>query len=194
MSENRTPIEHPESGVLAAYLDGSLSADERTPIVAHLDVCPDCRDALSIASATLSEPSPRPAMRWLGPLVAAAAAIMLISGPVARMSAPGEPSGIERSLGSESTLRFDIVAPRDDGAVRDVPRFAWESAGPTASYEIMVTNAVGDIVWSARTTETRIAPPADLVLPPGRYHWVVDALLELGRDATSGPHDFVVEH
>ncbi len=48
-------MNHPSEGVLQAFLDGELAADERARVAAHLEACVDCRAALEElrAAATL---------------------------------------------------------------------------------------------------------------------------------------------
>lgn len=37
----------PDAGILAAYLDGTLPADDRPAVEQHLVACVDCRDLAS---------------------------------------------------------------------------------------------------------------------------------------------------
>ena len=48
---------HPSEGVLQAFIDGELAADERARVSAHLEQCADCRsevEQLSVAAAAFA--------------------------------------------------------------------------------------------------------------------------------------------
>ena len=74
----------PDAEQLAAYIDGGLTAAERTVVETHLAGCDECRDI--VAEATLASPvapAPRsaaPRRGWIAGsgLLAAAAALILV--------------------------------------------------------------------------------------------------------------------
>ena len=54
--QQTAPAEHLEAGVLAAFTEQRLSADERANALSHLAHCPDCREVLSLISDSGTEP------------------------------------------------------------------------------------------------------------------------------------------
>src|SRR5512142_252754 len=53
----RIVMAHPSEGVLQAFIDGELAADERARVSAHLEQCADCRaevEQLSVAAAAFA--------------------------------------------------------------------------------------------------------------------------------------------
>lgn len=193
MTDSRNGSSHPSDEQLAAFLDGSLEGPERSRIVEHLEECDDCRMAITVAAATLAEPPGRGSLHWLGPLVAAAAIVILVVLPASWMSAPENMGAPLRSERVEGTPRFTALQPADGAVSSARPSFRWESAGEGATYELTLTDEVGDVLWSGRTDATTLALPDSLSLPDGSYYWTVDALLEAARPATTGPRRFRVE-
>jgi predicted Ser/Thr protein kinase len=49
----------PDADALAAFADGTLAADERPAIEAHIDGCPSCREVVGHVGATAPAPAPR---------------------------------------------------------------------------------------------------------------------------------------
>ena len=185
--------DHPTPDILAAFVDGELSEEDRSELVDHLESCAVCRSVVSVASDVLAAPADRRSTRWLGRLVAAAAIALLIAVPVAQVGLPDRTRELERSVPGESVQRFEALAPTDGSVVERPVTFAWREAGPDATYEVTLTDDVGDVVWSTRTSSTEAPLPEDVSLDAGTYFWVVEALLALGREATSGPVRFHVE-
>jgi hypothetical protein len=95
---------------------------------------------------------------------------------------------------SEGTLRFAAVVPLDGQQVHpDSLLFQWRSQGAGVSYRLTLTNGIGDVVWTASTSDTSVALPGGVGLAPGReYFWYVDALLGGARSSTTGVLEFVV--
>ncbi len=50
------PADHPEPVLLSAFAEGALRAEEREGVLAHLALCPECREVLSLAAAAAAEP------------------------------------------------------------------------------------------------------------------------------------------
>ncbi len=81
---------HPDADVLTAFTEGALSEREREQLIAHLAICTDCREVLSIAASATPEPViddtanvlPRlmhpPLRTWL-PWVATAAGVVIVT-------------------------------------------------------------------------------------------------------------------
>lgn len=87
----------PDPEVLAAFIDGRLSADERRRVVVHLDACADCYEVFGETVRFQGEEEPRGRVvgagrfqrrRWVWAAVAAAAAVILailVAVPILRM-------------------------------------------------------------------------------------------------------------
>jgi hypothetical protein len=193
---------------VAGFLDADLAGPERERVEAHLDACDECRsELLQVARLAQEVSTPgdpragvpansarRPASRWrwpvgIGGLAVAAALATLLLWPA---GAGWDERPVPERWGNEGVRRLDTHAPEPGGVIaRDALRFSWASLG-TESYRITVTGEDGALVWSRMVTDTVVAPPADLELPPGRtFFWYVDAI-EIGIVARTGAHSFTV--
>jgi len=71
--------------------------------------------------------------------------------------------------------------------------FRWHRFDGALAYELRLVTADGDLVWSARTSEEEIQPPADLPLHPGEKYFVwVLARLPEGKSVKSPATSFLV--
>ena len=94
-----TAVECPDAGVLAAFVEGGLTATEQSSLDAHIVSCGRCQEALAVLSqglppqeeAAIATPETgwftwvtRPRLRWLVPISAAAtvAAVFFASRPL----------------------------------------------------------------------------------------------------------------
>lgn len=64
-----TPSEHPDSDLLTAFVERSLSDRERNQVAMHLSHCRECREVVAVAAPELAIASPAPqpshtAQRW----------------------------------------------------------------------------------------------------------------------------------
>jgi len=187
------PGGHVTADWIAAYLDGGLTREERERLERHLLVCADCRKDLADAS----ELTPRETRRWLvgggvSAALAAAAVLMLWLG------ANDAGSRLDRSpvlRGSATDVQVEAVTPSEGADVAaDSLVFTWRSAGATASYVFTLTDEDGDVLYTASQSDTTLVLPRSVGLAPaGQYYWVVDALLDGARSATSGFQGFRVE-
>lgn len=197
--------DHPSDEVLAAFLEGTLPAGERDAVASHLEQCASCRDELALAGSVLAEleqeaveaaPSPgrdRWVRRWSMALVAAAAALLLLVPASRWLDGPPPDQRIERVGSFEGRTTLDAVAPVEGADVEaQEVRFVWRPSGTEAHYELTLTDAVGEVVWSVATSDTVAAPGDAVQLAPGTYYWVVDALLPDAREASTDVHRFVV--
>jgi len=95
----------PDAGLLAAYVDGGVSAQERTELEAHIVQCGRCQETLAVLGRELAEPEEeaatigvrwftwvtRPRLRWLIP-VTAVATIAVLFVATRPLIAPGDSS------------------------------------------------------------------------------------------------------
>jgi hypothetical protein len=177
---------------LAAFLDGTLSAQQRREASDHLASCGRCRDALTASAVTLREQR-RPRVR-----LTAATSVAIAAGLAALFIVPAvrdagvAPEPLERGDQAEGIPTFAAFAPRDGAEVAaDGVSFRWAEAGPDARYQITVTDELGDVVWTAPTRETVFEGPGTDVFAAGAvYYWYVDALLDGGRVARTAVLEF----
>ena len=63
---------HPDANVLAAFSARTLSRNERTSVLSHLEECPECREVLALSSSHALKASRR--SQWVWPVASAIAA------------------------------------------------------------------------------------------------------------------------
>ena len=138
IGEASVKVEHPDEGVLQAYLDGEVLSEPREAIDRHLLGCGECRDALARldslaihareALARIDVPSPPiETARWkvrtvrsgrrvhVHRRVAVAASLVLVAGAGWAAMAPGSP--FRRAAAVEETVPSALEAPRAEQAV-----------------------------------------------------------------------------
>ena len=171
---------HPTTDMLAAFLDGRLSPVERDEVAGHLNACDECRHELSVAASALAaHAGERRRPRWLLPAAAAATIATLLLVPLGRMDDAGETTPLQRGDRPEGVQIFAGVAPEDGVGVSrgELSQFQWRSVASGATYAVVLTNSMGDEVWTVSTTDTVASLPEAVQLDPGLYFWWVDALL-----------------
>lgn len=171
---------HLDTSDLAAYLDDVLADVERARVEAHMAQCSECRhEVVEVARVRRTATSRKHWLVVIPVAVAAVLAIVLLRppesvGPILR-------DGVERAPG------VILLAPADSVVARTHQPFIWGSAGMEVSYRFTLSDANGDVVWSAAIGDTTLTLPAAMTLRSGRaYFWYVDALLPDGRSVTSG--------
>jgi len=203
---------HPDEIETAAYLDGTLRAEARDRVEAHLAVCGDCRAGVSLLVSDdpgVAEPPPREMLAraiagttrpersfaWLPGSAAAAAAILILAaiGLWIRSSPPSARAPVVR--GEPGVLM--ALAPVS-GAVVESSRisFLWSPVDGADRYVVSVEDASGLPVkefTSRRAGEPVAWPAAAPGLPPGRYLWTVRALAMDRAIAETRPIAFEVE-
>jgi len=183
-----TDPQHLTPAIIAAYLAQEASPEEHRIAQEHLLTCPECRRDMDEAQVLGAEREPR---RWAPVAIPAAAAAIVLFLLVPGLRRPSEPVAV-RGPATEGVPQFAAVTPADGSTVfGDSVSFVWRSEGPTAHYVLTVTDENGDVVWTAPTSDTTLAPPRGVGLAVGRrYYWYVDALLENARSSTTGVHEF----
>ncbi len=139
MRDETSSTHHPGTGLLAAFAQNALSAQERHSILLHLGECARCRDIVFLAQkAALAEmpvaaaPARRPRPHHGWPLVASALAALLIAAVSMvwvqyRLRSPSENGTI--ALGSQPPARAanpaarapQAAPPPPEGTARHVP-------------------------------------------------------------------------
>jgi hypothetical protein len=173
-------------------------------IVGHLAICDECvtlyRDVLTERPLTNAPAAPpelvaaglaafprvsenvgpdrgRSRARWIVPLAAAAALVVVIVSPWLRAPALVAPT-------DETVRSSTIQALSPAGTVSAAFVFEWSSPLTGDDYELVVYDASGSTLWSTRTRTTRLAAPPDLTrrLKPGDAHeWQVTAINQRGE-------------
>lgn len=182
---------HLQPQELAAFLDGGVPSPASRRARAHLADCAECRSE-AIEAGRVVRAGSRPRRRQLGGLVLAAAVLLAVwlgvrapaSTPVLRGSAP-------------EAVPVDAVAPVPVSPVGDTRRsagpllFTWRSSPGAVEYRLTVLDASGSVLWTQVTTDTSLALPLAISLPPkDSYFWYVDALRSDGTSSTSGAQAF----
>jgi hypothetical protein len=90
---------HPDANVLTAFAEDALLPRERASVLAHAAHCAECREVLSLAAGPQAVMSPEVSTKWtgwyiVGPLLAAAALIAVVSSLVLRHGATNPPQNI----------------------------------------------------------------------------------------------------
>lgn len=182
---------------LHRWRDGGPGGD-RMRIVEHLAACADCssryatavrqrplraepaHDVTDFVAAGYRVPKRRP---WIAPLVAAAAAlIVIVSIPLAMRHAQSPPDLHFRGSG------IHPLAPIGTVSVRDA-EFVWSSGVSVGRYRVEMGQ--GDrVIYTADTTHSRSSMPSslrDLLKPGVEYWWTVTAIDTNGHGVVSSP-------
>ncbi|HUG27245.1 MAG TPA: zf-HC2 domain-containing protein [Gemmatimonadales bacterium] len=190
---------HLSEEILAAWVDGGLSRDDRAKAAAHLVDCDECR-SLALESGGLLRGYARP--HWMrrmaiGGLAAAAAVALLILTPETVRTPVGTPptrTGGPSPAG-EDVLRFAAVGPPTRSIVRpDTIILRWESLTAGTTYRVTLSNDRGDILLRTETRDTALSLQeiAATLIPGDTYNWVVDARLPNLRSAHTARASFQV--
>lgn len=189
---------------LEAYVDGKLAPNQRSAVVTHLELCPQCQseaDDLALFRRDFRPPRIQNSNRRLfviGALAAAALVAIVLRQPppkppdqyaglVDRTLSTGRigiPASVLALRGQAGTLRgpasttFGLVSPQATAVPETDPELSWTSAGAAASYVVSVFDQ----------NQQRVAQSGPLaalgwkVSPPLRrgqvYQWQVRARLE----------------
>lgn len=178
---------------ITSYLGRSVTRAESATIERHLVMCETCRRDLQEAWE-LGHGRRRVRWRVVG-VAAAAAAVALLLVPATRFGSGERSSPVFRGGQAEGTPTFEALAPTDRATVDpDTVVFRWRSGGVQVHYHLTLTDANGDVVWEATTSDTAVSLPPTVRLSRGqRYFWYVDALLEGARSSTTGVREFMIE-
>ena len=172
---------HPDAATLAAYLDRRLPDADARGVAEHLIACASCREGLSdVSRVTRGERRRKQVVGGVTALGGLAAVLVLVALPrdAAVPTPPAAPAERAGEAAGVPAIRAWSGTPS---------ALAWSPVAEGAQYRVTLTDAAGDEVWAASTSDTLAPLPAGLELAAGRdYFWVVDALLPDGATATSG--------
>ena len=196
--------QHPSENVLAAYLDGGLTADERSETEAHLERCDACRAALAdtvgvldahtaqagapnttgISARQRSSITRRPRRNLAVWLVSAALAASIAGIVVLRPSTVASPDmesparDTRPGASNERIQELPAIAPRSDQtSVASRPTFTWARKEGADHYSFRLLGEDGAAIWSGDVPDTTLVLPDNITLERGRsYFWRVDAM------------------
>ena len=171
---------------LARVVTGGSEDERRSADIAHLAVCAHCRRQVAELSLLLADPTvaaeveradttpvtvrrrPAPRRRVVaaaGMVAAAAATFMVVR--------PGRvPDHARRHRGPTITAAAAPVQVTPVGDVGAIQTFRWRAVAGSDRYRITLFEATGRVLFEAQVTDTTVALPGSIVLPPGRsYLW-----------------------
>ena len=174
---------HPGADDLAAYLDRRLDDSARAEVEAHVAWCDECRAELREVSGILrtNGAKRRRRLAWIGPAVAAAAAIVLLvaypRGPSAPDDAPAH-RDVPGAVDPEPILTSPVPDAEDlDGRI-----LRWTRVERADRYRVTVFDTAGTVLWRAVTPDTSVSLPDAAGLVAGTtYLWRVDARVGVDR-------------
>ena len=193
MSDTEGEAVHVTTGEFAAYVDGTVSTDERIRIDGHLAGCLSCAEELLALSRLTKRSATRRYIKVVLPAAAAAAIVLFLVNPPNTV-APTNPILRDAADVTETAVPVEVVTPASGQQInRDELRFIWRSLGNQTNYRFTLTTAEGEGIWTTDTADTTLAVPPTLSMEPNlSYIWYVDALLLDGTAATSGIRRFTL--
>jgi len=173
---------HPGPDNLAAYLDRRLAASARAEVEAHVAWCDECRSELREVSGILRTDGAKSRRRlvWIGPAVAAAAAIVLL------VAYPRGPSADEDPAHRDAPGAVDyapiLTSPAPEAAGPGARILRWTRVERADRYRVTVFDGAGTVVWRTETPDTLVSLPDAAGLVAGMsYLWRVDARVGVDR-------------
>lgn len=203
----KLPSGCPADQTLAAFVDGVLPDADRALAIHHVDGCAVCLDRVAVLAAlTDAAAKPVPAglveaatrlpapwtrrAAWCGAM--AAGVLLAVSlWPIRELGRPLDPATpsatSERVRTSPAgTAALVVETPRDNQRLAPGFEVRWQGPASAVFYEVQLTTADGDLLWSAHVegTTSHIAVPTILSATQPSYLWVTAHLPE-GRRLTS---------
>jgi len=174
---------HPGVDDLAAYLDRRLDDSVRAEVEAHVAWCDECRAELREVSAILRGDAAKPRRRlaWIGPAVAAAAAIVLLVAYPRGPSAPDEGPAHRDVPGSVDPAPI-LTSPAPEAEGAEARTLSWSRVERADRYRVTVFDPAGSVAWRTETRDTSVSLPDTASLVAGvSYLWRVDARVGVDR-------------
>lgn len=189
--------EHLDPLIVAAFLDGGLDHVARRRAMQHLDACALCRAEIGDVQRLLRPAHTRP--WWWGGVAAAAAALVIWLAPNALTRANGDASfggaspavtdAIDRERAAlaapEIDAPLDIVSDSLIPATGDI-QLVWRAAAPGASYDLLVQDENGAVLYAITTSDTTQRVPRARLATRAPMYWRVHAQLLDGRERSTG--------
>ena len=170
----------PDPGLLAAFVEGALTANEEAALDSHIAACGRCQEALAVmahalpedAAESVTEPGPsgwftwatRPRLRWLVPISAAATVAVVIFATRPLIAPEGEAPGTEVARMAQAPSEPAAAeVSRLDALRNETPPPAKELVAPKGQQETVITR-----VGQAPDAKQIAAAPADVPEAGGR--------------------------
>lgn len=119
------------------------------------------------------------------PLAAAASVALMV---LVQLPEPGQLGpGIRGTSSTGAATGIVLITPSEGGSLMQARgTFRWEPVAGAETYTVTVVDPAGAVVWTTRTSDTRVAVPANLVLGLGEsYAWWVETVLDTGEEVES---------
>lgn len=191
---------HVPAAAMSRYVDGISDLAERARVTHHLADCDECREELTALRRLVPRRAPmtRPLVALFG-LAASLAIIMLPwRGMLDTRNGESLPHDVRAQESvAENDVPFPVASPADDALLTtDGVRLTWHLVGAEASYEVVLYDESGGVVYSGATTDTSAIVPSRALAKrksgdtslTHTYHWRVEARLLDGRSANTGLH------
>ena len=185
---------HLTSTEMAAFVDATLSPEERVRAERHLAECDACRDEVASCARLVSTAPVEMPRRGRWRVLVPIAAVLLTAVLLRRQTAPEQNTGtLERAVEGDAS-GIVLVRPEAGRVLRpDELRFVWRPIEGSAGYRMIIKDTTGATVWSQDASDTSYVAPASLPLRPGApYVWRVDGQRADGSTASSAEIGFRV--
>ena len=180
--------EHLSATDIAAFIDRSLTTEDRAHAELHLSGCERCRSELAACTRlAAAAPTAQQRRRSTWPIVGVAAAVVMLAVVLRPASKPNEGESSQARTSVDGRASMSTIFPRRDAEVtRSELRFIWRRDDRSSGYRVIVADEAGAPVWTEDAGDTSAAPPLALPLKDGaRYYWRVEALHADGSVAQS---------
>jgi len=145
--------------------------------------------AVAIAIGLLLSRSPTPpriAVSPTAPLPGPSVSAMARETPLAHPSK----TNIVRS--SNVSAHVVVISPQPGSRFQTAPPIRWRKIPQAVTYDVRLVSANGDVLWTERVGENRVAVPPTVSLISGKYFVLVRAFLSDGKTVDSSAVEFSV--
>lgn len=175
--------------LIADFVDGRLSRQDRASATSHLISCARCRAVvkatsdLATTSASVTPQVRARGYRWTIPAGLAAAAVLVLL-LLPRGQSADSPNLRESAV--TSTVAPVPHTPAPGASVARIDRLVWSSVPGAERYRVRLYDGAGSVLWSVVTADTFAALP-DSVRLQSRvpYFWRIEAEAAWMRWASS---------
>jgi hypothetical protein len=147
MSERLQSGHHPDADQLNAFGENLLPAHEREQTLAHLAICPDCREIVALSLPAVEELLPQPVhkpwfFRWnlAWPLVAAVGALVLVIVYVRNTATTRNGAGVPTQVAASNTP-VPLPTPATPQISNPKPLSLPDSGQPSGRYAVVASGA-----------------------------------------------------
>jgi hypothetical protein len=174
--------------LVAAYVDRSLAPEGLEEVETHLADCEPCRlEVLEVGRLVTTAPVARARPRWIGPALAAAAAVL------AMVVIRGPRGDVHRAPSAANGPAPATLSPV--GTASRLDRLTWTSVAGADRYRVALFDGDGALLWEAAVADTTVAVPEEVAagLDGAMHYWSVRARVAPERWTESQLTAFRVE-